>query len=431
MRFNIGLIILLSVCRSAELRAQAPPRSRLDGYTGGPYKVVASDFTGDRQVDVVLGYRYLGVVAVYTGDGGGSFSATTLNAFTDAGRRVYPNDESWSAPHVHNMAYGDLDRDGLPDLVLAVGGLSVKKPGRVILARNAGHGQLRHMREYSLPSQAKGVCLADMDNDGRLDLLYTARGSGYTDDLKRGRLSIRQGLGDWKFGRVIESDAGRSAYYVETADLNNDGYLDVMIPNEHDTCVTFFLNPGRTLFSAADHPLTGRILRATPIPNQRSHAVNDVRAADLDGDGNQDLLTANLGTSTVSVFPGNGDGTFQKDILLEAGKNGAFLETGDFDTDGDIDFVITHWTEDFASVFLNAGDGTFADRVDYRTGSGNYGVAVADLDQDGDLDIITANYREKSMSLLSGVGDGTFSAAGTRQAGLRSYQGRWIPHHPD
>jgi len=431
MQLKTGLNIVLLIGFTAQLQAQTAPDSRLDGYTGGPYKVVAADFTGDRRVDVVLGYRYLGVVSVNTGDGTGRFTATTLNAFTGEDRRSDLTGESWSAPHVHNMAYADVDRDGLPDLALAVGGLSVKKTGRVILARNVGQGQFRHMLEYSVPSQAKGVCLADLDNDGRLDLLYTARGSGYTDDLKRGRLTIRQGLGGWKFGRAIESDAGRSAYAVETADLNNDGYSDVMIPNEHDTCVTCFLNPGRTLFTAGRRSLNGRILRATPIPNQRSHAVNDVCAADLDGDGNQDLLTANLGTSTVSVFVGNGDGTFQKDILLEAGKNGAFLGTGDFDTDGDIDFVITHWTEDFTSVFLNDGDGTFADRMDYQTGSGNYGVAVADLNGDGHLDIVTANYRHMSMSLLRGVGDGTFAPAMTRRSGLRSYQGNWIPHQPD
>ena len=87
------------------------------------------------------------------------------------------------------------------------------------------------MATYDVPSQAKGVRLVDLDNDGRLDLIYTARGSSYKGDLKIGRLFVRQGLPDWKFGQALECDAGPSAYYAETADLNNDGYLDILVPN--------------------------------------------------------------------------------------------------------------------------------------------------------------------------------------------------------
>ena len=137
-----------------------------------------------------------------------------------------------------------------------------------------------------------------------------------------------------------------------------------------------------------------------------------------------------LGTSTVSIFPGNGDGTFKKDVILEAGKNGAFLATADFDSDGDTDFVITHWTEDFASVFLNRGDGTFAERTDHRTGLGNYGVDVADLNGDGHPDIVIANYRDRSMSLLLGIGDGRFKDTVTTSQSLPCFLGRWIPATP-
>ncbi|MBC8353164.1 MAG: VCBS repeat-containing protein [Planctomycetes bacterium] len=418
-----SLTLGLSIALPAFVVAQEPRSSRLDGYVGGPYKVVATDFTGDRLVDVMLGYHAIGIVSVAQGNGRGQLSPFAINVFS--GEDLH--DESWSEPHVHNIAYGDIDRDGLVDLIVAVGGLSNMKRGRVVIARNRGKGEFERMLEYSVPSQAKGVRLADVDKDGRLDALYTARGSGYEDDLARGRLYIHPGLGNWKFGPAIESDAGKSAYYVETADLNNDGFVDVIVPNEHDSCVTYFLNPGRTIFS--DHTaLASQLVQATRIPDRRSHAINDVRAADFTGDGNQDLVTANLGTSTVSVFPGNGDGTFQKDTLLEAGKNGAFLGVGDFDRDGDTDFVITHWTEDFASVFLNRGDGSFAPREDYKTGLGNYGVDVAELNGDGFLDILTANYRARSMSILIGRGDGKFKAAVTESAALRSVEGKWVPY---
>jgi hypothetical protein len=421
----LGIGLSLPACGAA----QEEPPGRLNGYVGGPYKVVAADFTGDKLVDVILGYHGVGIVEVEQGDGHGKLTPLPFNKFSDQDRRINPNDKTWSDPHVHNLAYADVDRDGLLDLMLAVGGLSTIQHGRVLIVRNQGSGQFQRMLEYSVPSQAKGVRFADLDQDGRLDVLYTARGSGYKDDLTQGRLYIRRGLGEWKFGPAIESDAGRSAYYVEMGDLNNDGFPDVIVPNEHDTGVTYFLNPGKNVFTG-QKPLTGRLLRASRIPDRPSHLINDVRAADFNGDGNQDLVTANLGTSTVSIFPGNGDGTFKKDTLLDAGRNGAFLEVSDFDNDGDADFVITHWTENFASVFLNSGDGTFAARKDYLTGSGNYGVAVADLNRDGSPDIVTANYLERSMSVLLGVGDGTFKPAVTTSKSLRSIGGKWVPFPP-
>jgi hypothetical protein len=423
--FLLGILVSLPT----PLLAQKPAKSRLDGYVGGPYKVIAADFTGDKFIDVILGYHAIGVLAVEQGDGSGNFSLLARNVFSDEHRTLNPDDATWSIPHVHNMAYGDVDGDGKLDLVFAVGGENQVKPGRVVIVRNDGQGRFTRMIEYATPSEAKGVRLADMNHDGKLDVLYTARGSGYESDLTVGRLYIRAGQGGWKFGPAIESPAGRSAYYIELADLDNDGFLDILIPNEHDSCVTYFINPGKALFTE-NRPLPPHKVIATQIPNRRSHAINDVRAADFNADGNQDLVTANLGTSTVSIFPGNGDGTFQKDMILEAGKNGAFLATADFDSDGDTDFVITHWTEDFASVFLNRGDGTFAERKDYKTGLGNYGVDVGDLNGDGHPDIVTANYRDRSMSLLFGIGNGDFKDTVTTSKSLRSVQGKWVPETP-
>ncbi|MCH2125857.1 MAG: VCBS repeat-containing protein [Pirellulaceae bacterium] len=403
--------------------ARATPPSRLHGYVGGPYKVLIGELTGDQFPDVLLGYHQLGVVSVWQGDGRGGLIWTANNMFGDEDRALNPNDATWSVPHIHNLYLRHVDKDGLPDVVFSVGGNSRTKPGRVIVARNKGQGHFQNMAEFSTLGQAKGVALVDMDQDGILDLLYTTRGSGYEDALQVGRLSIRPGLGEWQYGPALISPAGRSAYYVETADLNNDGFLDVVIPNEHDSCATYFINPGKTLFRQKS--LSPQVVRATRIPGKVSHAINDVRVADFNGDGNQDLVTANLGTSTISIFLGQGDGTFQQDTLFDAGKNGAFLAVGDFDRDRDIDFVITHWTEDFASVFLNDGSGTFAARTDYKTGLRNYGVATADLNQDGYLDIVTANYQERSMSVLIGIGNGQFAESVTTAVGLRHLDGKW------
>ena len=399
--------------------AQTPAENLPDGYVGGPYKLLATDVTGDGRSELVVGYRSIGVVTVEQIDDRGQLQRIGLNALTVP--------VPLGARHVHNLDDRDLNGDGLIDLALTLGGSGPTQPGRILLATNRGRGRFQPVVEYTVPSEAKGIRLADLDNDGQLDLLYTARGSGYKGDIKVGRLYLRRGLGAHEFGPALVCDAGKSAYYVETADLNSDGFLDIVIPNEHDSTVTYFINPGMQLFEQRQPPTRAQV-RATQIPGRRSHAVNDVRAADFNGDGHLDLITANLGTSTLSLFLGKGDGTFHPDQLLEGGKNGAFLAVGDLDRDGDLDLVVTHWTEDFLSVLLNQSDGKFAPRQDYQTGSGNYGVTLLDFNQDGKLDAATANYREESVSVLRGQGDGTFQPAVTTRRGLRSFNGKWHPH---
>ena len=409
-------------------------RVRLEGYVGGPYKLLVRDFNGDRRPDVLIGFRNLGVLQLAIGDGRGGVADRTLAVLTDLSGREYDRSTDmacWSEPHVHNLHSADINGDGLLDVVVGVGGLSRVKTGRVVVVVGEAGGRFRTVAEFLLPSEAKGVRFADLDRDGRLDLLYTARGSGYKHDLSVGELHIRRGLPGLQFGPAVVMPAGRSAYAIDTGDLDEDGFLDVVIPNEHDDRVTYCLSPGRGCFSAAAagsaRRWSVRSVQATPIPGKRSHAVNDARVADLDGDGHLDLVTANLGTSTISTFRGRGDGSFEKDRQLEAGKNGAFLGLGDLDGDKDLDLVITHWTESFVSVFLNRGDGTFAAGTDHPSGLGSYGVDVADLDLDGHLDIVSANYRDTTISILKGRGDGTFAPTVTLPRGLRVSGGRIGP----
>lgn len=426
------LLVALALLTTARVSSAEPlPERQKAVGPGGPYKVIAADFTGDGKIDLAIGYHRIGVVTIEQGDGQGNFSRLgTIEASLP---------EPSEMGGVYNLARGDIDNNGRPDLVFAVHGsppnawrdkevpldvLGTGFRGTVTVARNLGQGRFERIADFAVQSQATGVALADLDHDGRADLLYAARGTGYKGDVKTGTLFLRRGLPGLKFGDAVELPAGPSAYFVETADLNGDGFADFAVPNEHGVTVQYWINPGRALFQKPEQ-IVRRTLEATPIPDRRSHALNHVQAGDFNGDGKQDLLTANLGTSTVSLFPGNGDGSFQKDILFEGGKDGASLATGDLNGDGALDFAITHWTGDFLSVFLNAGRGQFPPKKDYGTGLGCYGVTLVDVDGDGKLDALTANYRDRTLSLLKGVGDGTFRPAVTTKKGLKQVNGVW------
>jgi len=389
-------LILCLLAASVPCRAAEPPQR------AGPYKLVARDFTGNGQRDLAIGYHDLGLLSIAEGNGRGLFQHRAITPL------VSSDDEQMQRSY--NLAAGDLDGDQRPDLVVGCAGVTSHL---VLVVRNRGKGSFVVKNQFSTASDAKGVALADLDRDGMLDLLYTARGTGRTGDIKTGRLYLRRGLGSWRFSEAIVLEAGISAYYVETADLNEDGFLDVLVPNELGRTASFWISPGQSIFKSG-----ANMKRQTVNPS--GFRINDVRARDFTGDGHLDILTANWGTSTVSLFPGRGDGTFGTERLMPGGKHCVFFAVADFDADRDLDFAVTHWTEDFTSVFLNDGQGHFAPKTDVKTGLGNYGILAFDANGDGHVDLITANYRHRSTSLLAGRGNGTFATAITTMRSFRA-----------
>ena len=399
----------------------------------GPYKVIAQDFTGDGVIDLTISYyatansydkvgKYTsGLFTIEKGDGKGNFVQLGLNT-VDVPHRMN------HIPRIFNITAGDIDNDGLNDLVVGFESF-------VSVLKNLGNGKFEEMMLYRTESAAKGVKLADLDNDGILDLLYIARGTARPGDTPSGKLYIRQGLGQWKFGAAILDDAGISAYYIETADFNDDGYLDIFVPNERISTLTYWINPGRDIFNATYSKASQLAANSLLIQNHNierrvleisGKLINDVRFADFNGDGHLDLITANWGSNNISLFLGNGK-DFQKEQLLPGGENCVFLAIGDLDNDSDLDFVVTHWTDDILSVFLNKGNGEFATMRDYKTGLGNYGVTIFDANADHNLDIITANYKAGSISILNGRGDGTFDNAINVPKGFHKVADRWVP----
>ena len=96
-------------------------------------------------------------------------------------------------------------------------------------------------------------------------------------------------------------------------------------------------------------------------------------AGDFNGDGTLDLAVANSGTTTVSILLGNGGGTFTAQPALTTGSVPYSLTAGDFNNDGKLDLAVTNFANGAAStvsIFLGNGNGTFQPGVSYNAGSG-------------------------------------------------------------
>jgi hypothetical protein len=193
---------------------------------------------------------------------------------------------------------------------------------------------------------------------------------------------------------------------LAVGDFNKDGKLDLAVANASDGNVSVFLGNGDGTFQA-----------------QATYAVGNapvsVIAADFDRDGKLDLAVANQNDATVSILLGNGDGTFQVPApsyaavpANAASKDVAGVAVGDFNGDNKLDLAVTNPSNDTVSVLLGNGDGTFQALVAYSTGNQGHPVAVSALDVNGDgkLDLAVTNLNAKNVVILLGNGNGMFTA---------------------
>ena len=147
-------------------------------------------------------------------------------------------------------------------------------------------------------------------------------------------------------------------------------------------------------------PLTGKI-----------HEPRCVSAADLDGDGDIDLLTASQHKNKITWFENdNGVVTLADDITTSA-LDAFFVTTGDLDGDGDIDVLSASPGDDMVAWYENDGSANFSDEIIItQTANGVSNLALSDLDQDGDIDVLSASEIDNLIAWYENDGFGNFSS---------------------
>lgn len=222
--------------------------------------------------------------------------------------------------------------------------------------------------------------------------------------------------------------------------VNNDDLPDLVVTNPFGDTVSVLLNTGRDtpnspstieglasggVFAApAVYPLESDPLQLT---SKADKLPTEVAAADLDNDGDQDLVTANFGSQDASVLVNAGGGVYQVGGSYSVGSRPAGVATGDVDGDAKLDVVIANRASDDVSVLLNQSSGSggllgtaSAYAIDSSSSKPD-GLASADLDGDGHDDVVTANAGSDDASVLLGDTNGALSlktdsphAVGTR-----------------
>jgi hypothetical protein len=184
--------------------------------------------------------------------------------------------------------------------------------------------------------------------------------------------------------------------------LNGDGLLDLV-------------TTGGLAVSGPD-PFTSAVLLANapggfaaPVSYPSVGEARDVLLADVNGDGDLDLVTAVGTTSLLEIRLGNGFGGFGSASTLTAvpGDDVGSVCAADLDGDGDADLACTNALSSQLSVFLNTGGGAFAAPSHSTTGAKPVAVRSADMNGDTLADLVTLNETGQSLSVFGGGGDGT------------------------
>ncbi len=195
---------------------------------------------------------------------------------------------------------------------------------------------------------------------------------------------------------VLEVDLGPTS--LLTADLNMDGYADLVSTNAQNNTLSILLGKGDGVFNEA---------RTLPVAAEPTTVVT----VDVNGDEIPDLLTNARGAEQFTVLLGYGNGSFHK-LTVPTGKVPLAIIPADFNADGKIDVAVT-LTFDKMELFLGSGNGAFKKGETYLTGSRALSGVAEDFDRDGNIDIALAasSSNSSSVRIFKGNGDGTFSKA--------------------
>ncbi len=270
--------------------------------------------------------------------------------------------------------------------------------------------------DFAAVSGNPHTILADIDGDGKLDI--TSGNSGSTSvSIMRNLMSAGATVTTGGFATKVDITAGTGPRIHHVADMDLDGKLDLLVPNYSSGNVSVIRNTSST----------GTISFAAKVDFTTGTNPFNVSTGDLDADGKPEMVIANYGAGTISVYrnvstPGTiTTGSFTLSTTITTGSQAYCVAIADIDGDGKRDLAVTNSGASTISLIRNTsasvGSITFAAKYDISTGSGPIAVKLVDMDNDGKPELIASRangattisvYRNTATS--GTIGAGSFAA---------------------
>ena len=282
----------------------------------GAHSVYAADMDGDGDMDVLSASWFDNTIAWYENDGA---AAASFSAHVVADSAI----GTWS------VYATDVDGDGDLDVLST----SFSRDGSIAWYENDG-AALPSFSTHRVPtavSNATSIYGADMDGDGDIDLLsaFELRDTvaWYEND----------GAAVPSFSEHVISTVAGGAYSVYAADMDGDGDMDVLSASDNDDTIAWYENDGAAVPSFSEHVIS------TAADGARS-----VHAADMDGDGDMDVLSASWFDDTIAWYENDGAAApnFREHVVSVAADGARSVHAADLDGDGGMELLSASYEDD-------------------------------------------------------------------------------------
>lgn len=315
-----------------------------------PQGIVAGDFDNNGIIDLAVTNENDNTVSILLGNGSGGFAVQASPPATDI------------APVA--IAAADVNQDGKLDLLVVnqTGASCGQGNGSLSVLEGDGTGKFSTSQTVCLGILPASIVVADLNGDGLPEVVVNNQGGGGASCATGvGSITVLINFGGIfdLFGLGVNSFcAGPGPTALAAGDFNNDGKIDIAVANVNNNAVSVLLGNGDGSFQSAVSYSTGGGL----VPSS-------ILTLDINGDGILDLAVANQGSSNVSIMIGNGDGTFQESPASappslfptvatvsgqSLGRSPVSIVAADVNGDGRLDLLTADNTDNVVSVMFQA-----------------------------------------------------------------------------
>jgi hypothetical protein len=344
-------------------------------------QVVLADINRDGHLDMVTRHLLRRIVAVWLGDGKSHFAPAAEQPMH------IDYEPGW-------IALGDVNNDGMPDLGVARRD-SLREAVDLFLGDGRGGFSRAAGAPFTVSASVRGykpgLHFMDINKDGNLDIVpVNGRRNTVT-------ILLGDGRGGFMPGPAIALETGRNYYSFAFGDVDGDGHLDVVAAISEGAD----LRPGRVVTKlgngkGAFRDAAGSSLSVPPDPR-----VGPL--ADVNGDGRPDLVLNHGENRFLSVLLNENRGRFAPAAgsPFTLGMPGFAVVAADVNRDGNVD-LLTATVRSVTVLLGNSRGFVPAPGSPFRAGPGAYHLTVGDVNEDGRLDIAASSFEGNAATVLLG-----------------------------